>query len=407
MPAKTAAVLYLSYDGMLEPLGQSQVLAYLQHLAEDRSIHLISFEKSVDWMQVAERERVSRLMQSFGIQWHPLTYHKRPTGLATAWDILCGIALGRWLCLRHAVRIVHARSYVTAVMALVLQRLCGLRFVFDMRGFWADERVDGGLWPRNGYMFRAAKGFERRFLQRADHVISLTHAAVHLMQEFVYLRERRPPFTVIPTCADLTHFRPPEKNGCDAASGREGFVLGYVGSASTWYLFDEVLRCFGLLLTLRPQARLLVLNRSEHEYIRQCLARHALPASQVTLVAAAHHEVPQWIARMDAGIFFIKPTFSKMASAPTKLAEFLGCGKPCLGNQGVGDMAEVLQTNRVGIALAGLDDAQLRQGVGDLLALCEDPDVSRRCVDVAQRQFSLVAGVAAYRRVYQHFDTQV
>lgn len=41
-------VLYMSYDGMLEPLGQSQVLAYLERLSADRTIHLISFEKPQD-----------------------------------------------------------------------------------------------------------------------------------------------------------------------------------------------------------------------------------------------------------------------------------------------------------------------------------------------------------------------
>ena len=60
-----APLLYLAYDGMLEPLGQSQVLA-------------------------------------------------------TAWDIGVGIASGLWLwlCLRHHIGIVHARSFVPAVMAL-------------------------------------------------------------------------------------------------------------------------------------------------------------------------------------------------------------------------------------------------------------------------------------------------
>jgi hypothetical protein len=42
-------ILYISYDGMLEPLGQSQVLAYREKLAPGRRIHLVSFEKTGDW----------------------------------------------------------------------------------------------------------------------------------------------------------------------------------------------------------------------------------------------------------------------------------------------------------------------------------------------------------------------
>ena len=152
----TAGVLYISYDGMLEPLGQSQVLSYLRHLAVDREIHLISFEKADDWGNTSIRENLARDISAMGIVWHPLRYHKRPSALATAWDIACGIVVGLWLVLRHRLCIVHARSYVASVIALTLKRLTGVKYVFDMRGFWADERVDGGLWPRGGRMYSVA-----------------------------------------------------------------------------------------------------------------------------------------------------------------------------------------------------------------------------------------------------------
>ncbi len=117
-----------------------------------------------------------------------------------------GIVAGLWLVLWYPLRIVHARSDVPALMALAIKRLTGARFVFDMRGFWAAERVDGGLWSRTGRLYRTAKGFERRFLLRVDHVVSLTHAAVAEMRKFDYLDGRMPPILVIPTCADLARF---------------------------------------------------------------------------------------------------------------------------------------------------------------------------------------------------------
>lgn len=389
-------VLYISYDGMLEPLGQSQVLAYLKRLAIDRPIHLISFEKADDWANVAERSRLAKDIAASGIVWHPLRYHKRPTALATAWDIASGIALGLWLVLRHRLRIVHARSYVSSVMALAIKRVTGAKYLFDMRGFWADERVDGHLWSRTGRMYGVAKAFERRFLMAADHVVSLTHAAVVEMQRFPYLHGKMPPVTVIPTCADLTRFRPTVPHMEDAS-----FVLGYVGSAGTWYLFDEVAACFSQLLSLRPDARFLIINRGEHAYIRDRLAAAGVPEAAVELRAATHAEVPQQIARMDAGIFFIRPVFSKQASAPTKLAELLGCGVPCLGNAGVGDMAELLEGERVGVALPNFERATLMDGLVRLLALAADPATPARCVAVAEQHFSLDKGVQSYAAVYR------
>lgn len=395
----TPGVLYISYDGMLEPLGQSQVLGYLGRLAPGRRIHLISFEKPQDWSRVDERERVAQQIRSAGIEWHPQTYHKWPSAAATAWDIARGIFIGWKLVVRHRLHLVHARSYVAAVMALALKRLTGAHFVFDMRGFWADERVDGGLWPRHGRLYAAAKWFERRFLLRADHVISLTHAAVVILSNFDYLKGRLPPFTVIPTCADLQRFKPVQPIGRNDA-----FVLGYVGTVGTWYLFDEVAACVAVLLRLKPDARFLVVNRGEHDFIRERLKAAGVPEASTDITSATHAEVPALMARMNAGVFFIKPAFSKQASAPTKLAELLGCGVPCLGNTGVGDMADVLESERVGIAINAFDKASITAGLEALLKLAEDPEIGTRCVAAAQKHFSLDEGVRRYAAVYDRLS---
>ena len=389
-------VLFLSYDGMLEPLGQSQVLSYLKCLAFNRKIHLISFEKSVDWTNVNERVRIANDIAAAGIVWHPLRYHKFPSALATAWDVVCGISLGLWLVLRHRIGVVHARSYVPSVMALMIKRITGVKYIFDMRGFWADERVDGGLWSPSGRMYRLAKGFERRFLLSADHVVSLTHVAVRVMQRFEYLQDCMPAITVIPTCANLNHFKPLAREHAS-----ENLVLGYVGTVGTWYLFDEVVRCFALLLTLCPDAKFLIVNRNEHTYIRERLNLAGVPYSAVELIAATHAEVPKQMLRMDAGVFFIKPVFSKQASAPTKLAEFLGCGIPCLSNAGVGDMAEVLEKDKVGLAITSFDDEAMLAALKQLINLVEDPESSARCVASAQKHFSLDEGVRLYDEIYK------
>jgi len=381
---------------MLEPLGRSQVLAYLKPLASTHHICLLSFEKANDWADHSARDRLIEEIRGTGIVWRPLRYHKTPSALATSYDLAVGAVVGTWLVLRHRLNIVHARSYVPSVIALMLKRLTGVKYIFDMRGFWADERVDGGLWASGGTMYRVAKWFERRFFLAADHVISLTHAGVDEIRKFEFLREKMPPFTVIPTCADLRLFVP-----ANVGRTRTPFVLGHVGSAGTWYLFREAVRCFVRLRGLRPDARFLIVNRGEHDFIRQQLAAENVPMSAVELTSAQHEDIPAHMARMHAGIFFIKPVFSKQASAPTKLAEFLGCGIPCIGNTGIGDMATVLEGEAVGVALSSFDEAAVTAGLVSLLALTEQADTSSRCVAAAHKHFSLDEGVRRYDRVYR------
>jgi hypothetical protein len=50
----------------------------------------------------------------------------------------------------------------------------------------------------------------------------------------------------------------------------------------------------------------------------------------------------------DVSLFFIKPTASKQASAPTKFAENVACLLPSITNSGVGDMEFYLNKYDVG-----------------------------------------------------------
>lgn len=393
------SVLYISYDGVLEPLGQSQVLRYLERLAPDHKIVLVSFEKPDDWKHVARREALRNQIQTAGITWIPLRYHKRPSALATAFDIAQGLAVGAWAVMRHRVRVVHARSYVPSVIALVLKKVFQLKYIFDMRGFWADERVDGGLWPAGGRLYRVAKWFERRFLLNADCVVSLTQAAVDEMRTFPYLQGRMPRFELITTCADLELFRPSQDDPSLLPADRP-FTLGYVGSVGVWYLFDETLRCFQLLRERLPNARLHIINRGGHDYIKERMAALNIDPATVQVEAADHAGVACAMQQMDAGIFFYKPAYSKKATAPTKLGEFLGCGVSCLGNHGVGDMAAILEKEQVGVALDRFDESAMREAIDRLLQLTQTPGIQARCREVATRYFSLDQGAARYRAIY-------
>lgn len=390
----TSTVLYISYDGMLEPLGQSQVIAYQEGLATANFVVLMSFEKSHDSRNTLKKHTVGQRLKAANIKWYPCRYHKRPTSLATALDIVVGIAVGLWLVLRHRIHIIHARSYVAGVMGLVLKKLTGVKFIFDMRGFWADERVEGGIWRRESRLFKVAKWCEQRLLLNADHIVSLTHAGITELEKFPYMHQRMPATSVISTCTDLTRFHP------SVHRAQEQFVLGYVGSAGTWYLFDEVARLFALLLTYRPTAKLLILNRNEHELIAAALKKANIGAENYNLVAAEHADVPNLMGQMSAGVFFIKPVFSKQASAPTKLGEFLGCGLPCISNWGVGDMSQILSEENTGVAVESFDDASLHTALLALLQLADDPDTPTRARATAIRHFSLIDGINRYQAIY-------
>ena len=389
-----AQVLFVSYDGLMEPLGQSQIHQYLVPLSREHSITLLSFEKSADLGNAERFTRVRAEAAAAGIHWVPLRYHKRPAVLSTAFDLALGLIVGAWLVFRDGVRIVHARSYPPAVIALALKRTLGVRFVFDMRGFWADQRVDCGAWPR-GRLFRVAKWFERKFLVGADIVLSETKAAVEVMKEFDYLKAAAPRWGVVSTCTNLALFRP-------TGERRPGpFTVGCVGSLGVWYLFDRMLESFKILKELRPDARLLIVNQGAHEFIRERLREGGVPDSCVELKAADFHEVASEYARMDVGLFYLKPCYSLAAVCPTKLGEFLASGVPCLTNDGVGDATEILEGEGAGVVLRSFAPDEQRRALSSLLELAGRPETSARCVEAARRHFDLAVGLETIASAYR------
>lgn len=388
-------VLYISYTGLLEPLGQSQVYRYLDHLSEEHEITLITFEKA---SQIEDKERFESMkdrVADSGIKWHPLRYHQAPSVPATIYDLAKGFIACTRAIRQDEIDIVHSRSYVASILGLMCKQFFDTAFVFDMRGFWADERVEGGIWEEDSRLYQIAKWFEAKFIQHADMVVSLTEAGIDVMRDFDHIDTTDTRFTMIPTCVDLDLFTP------DSDERSEEFVLGYVGSVGTWYLFDDVLDCFELLQELRPGAELSILNQGDHDVIREKLRQHDIDESDVSLKSVRHEEVSGEIDRMDAGVFLIKPTFSKNGSSPTKMGEFLACGVPCLSNAGYGDVKQILEENDVGVAMESFDTNTKRNAIRDLIQLASDPDTSTRCRETAESYYSLEEGVAKYNQVYR------
>ena len=236
-------VLYLSYDGALDPLGQSQVVPYVTGLASlGFRMRLVSFEKPES---LHDSQRVGDLQESLrdvGVEWSPLRYHRRWSLASTGYDVAQGIRAGLASHKKSPIRLVHARSYVAGLIAGVITSRTAAPWIFDMRGFWVDERIEAGLWAKDSLVVRLARAAERSLLARADALVHLTHQGASLAHELVPGVEL-PPASVIPTCVDLKRFVPaPDRGEIRRRLGiGSGPVLIHIGSLSTWYLAELTL----------------------------------------------------------------------------------------------------------------------------------------------------------------------
>ena len=393
-----SAVLYISYDGMLEPLGQSQVVSYLEILSADYDIYLISFEKKSDLNNSSSFNKISKRMQSSNIHWRPLKYHKNPSAIATLFDVIYGFFVATYLCYKNDIKIIHSRSYVASLIALQLKMFFKVKFVFDMRGFWADERVDGGLWKESSKVFKFTKWLERKYLTSADVVISLTHSAVEHMKKFNYLKKKSIHYQIIPTCVNLEKFTLPK-----GVKSEDECIVGYVGSVGVWYLFDEVLKTFKIIKSRIKNAKLLIVNRGGHDEILKSIYKYDIDLADIDLVESDHEKIAEYMKVMGLAIYFYKPSISRLACSPTKLGEFLACGIPVISNTGVGDQDEIIHNNEnpVGVIVKNFDKQSVVKAVDMSLNLIQADGIHERCRGVAENKFSLIKGSTEYSKIYQ------
>jgi glycosyltransferase involved in cell wall biosynthesis len=125
--------------------------------------------------------------------------------------------------------------------------------------------------------------------------------------------------------------------------------------------------------------------------------------SDYTVVRAEPRDVPSYLSAADTGLAFIKPCFSKLASSPTKYAEYLACGLPLIINAGIGD-SDVLSTQeRVGALVEDFSEIDYSKASAIIEGYLSNPaQMRRRTREVAERLFDVrQVGVRRYACLYE------
>ena len=154
-------VLYISPDGMLEPLGDSQVLKYLEKLSAQFPITLISYEKINDLKDTKKLQEIQSRCEGHNISWNYKKYRQGKFLVSHALNAVNFIFFPILLMLRERFSIVHIRSYMPGLCIPLLSMLFNFKLLFDIRGFWADEKHDRLGWGKNSLKYIFFKKLEK------------------------------------------------------------------------------------------------------------------------------------------------------------------------------------------------------------------------------------------------------
>ena len=398
-------ILYISYDGMTDPLGQSQVLPYLCKLAaEGFQFTLLSFEKKERYEK--SRSVIEAICKENNIRWAPAFFSKRPPVLSKIYDGWKMKRIANRLHKEQEFAFIHCRSYVAAAAGLQLLKKYKIPFLFDMRGFWVDERVDNGQWnlknPFYKIAYRIYKKKERKYFDNAVHIISLTEKGKEELVNAYQLPKEK--ITVIPCCADLDHFdyHKIDLNTQQELKNKLGIkeddkILSYLGSLGGWYLTDEMIEFFKVLKQSIPAAKFLFITHDNRESIVSKAEAKGIEATDILVEPATRQQVPLFLSLSNWSIFFIKDAYSKKASSPTKQGEIMAMGIPIVCND-IGDTGRIVNESGAGMVVHSFLEKDLRDTVDQLGKL--DASDKEKLRMAAFRFYDLNRGAISYCGVY-------
>ena len=397
-------ILYLSHNGLTEPLGRRQVLPYVVGLAaRGFDVTVVSYEKA-ETAEPGAVARVSEIAAAARVGWKPLRYHNRPRLLGTVVDIVQGIAV----CLRLARHndLIHARSTVPAFIARITSRVMGKPWIFDLRGLLAQEYVDAGHWRRDSWVTKLTAAAEAKLLRAADGLVTLTHRVTENLRPPAVVAHERPA-AVVPCSVDLGVFRPSEawrREVRNELGWGEEPVLVYSGSLGSWYRLAEMVDFFEAASESIGGLRFLLLTPHVAQALPTIEARGL--ESRVLVRQLAPDDVPRFLAAADAGICFLGRHPSKIASSPTKYAEYLAAGLPVVTNGWVGDAA-TLAGEAPWILVDDFSRPAYQQAAARLAALLETPGPTRELSRaLATREFGLETAIDRYESLYRRVLSQ-
>lgn len=396
-------ILYLSYDGLTDPLGQSQIIPYIIGLNKlnKYKFSVISFEKR----EALEHNffLVSKSLKEEDIDWIYFEYTKYPPVLSTIYDLKKLKKTISKINNHNKIEIIHARGYITSLVALYFKKTFKIPFIFDMRGWWADEKLESGKWSAKSFklIYKYFKIKEKQLFKDSDKIISLTNVGKKVIIDNNWSAAEK--IGVIPTCVDFEKFpifsqqkRIETRNKLNI--NLDDKVLVYSGSLGGNYDFKEFFLFFNFFIKLKKTNRILIVSKTPRNLIIKKLVDFNIDTSRIIIKESDFNQVHKFLQASDIGLILYKRDFSTIGRSPTKLGEYWASGIPAISLKGIGDLDFISLKYPFGLELLkSITYLSIKESSKKLLSRKN----TKKLRTAAKEYYNIDNGVNFYNNIYQ------
>ena len=382
-------ITYLTYDGILENITDSQVTSYIIKLSKTNKLRLISFEKKNLLDNKNHFNSTYKKLKDNNIEWKYFIYSKKPFMIGT---LLNGLKIMYYFFfIMQNNNIYHCRSYLPTLFCYFLSKFKFVKYIFDMRGFWPDEKIERTKLSNNSLIYKFLKYIEIKLIHKASHIITLTNESKDFIVNKHNINKKK--ITVIPTCVDTNIFIPSK------IKKDKKLNFCYLGSVDGAYDIKYVLNYFIKLLAIRSDISLNILT-IETIKIKKILKEYNISNSNIFVKKINRINIIQEINKSDFGIFYLKNNFSLKASYPTKIGELFSCGIPIICNSFNKDISKSFNENQIGINI-NFDNNDFNKFL-DFIDYCDRnyQIVSNNCIKFAHTELSLQIAIKKINKIY-------
>ena len=318
------SILYISYDSILDPISKSQVIPLLVKYSAENKVYLISVEKNL--------EEANKYKQKFKnqIEFNFLKFKKNKL-LKLFYIFIYQFIIFKFI-LYNKIDIIHVRSYLPISLIIFPKLFKNFKIIFDIRGFWFDEKYEAKLISKNTFNF--LKLFEKFFFKSANIIITLSSVSKNIINKKFNIKENK--IYVIPTFTDFNKFRNTNK-----ITKKNFMIFGYIGNLKMNYEFDKVIKFLNIFNKINKNWILkIATNYSKNDFL--LLGRKiSFDKKKILLKNIKFEDMYKFYNKIDTCIYFLNNKFSKKASCPTKLGELIATNTPIITNPGIGDINNI------------------------------------------------------------------